>query len=167
MNFTFFVVNFTFGFVVAVVQLLTCVSLSATPQTAARQASLSFTILQTISFTHFPSCLQSFPASGSFPMSRLFVSGGQSIGASVLTSVLPMNIQGWFPLVLTSLISFLSKGLSRVFSSTIIQKYQFFGTQPSLWSQLSHPYMTIGKTVTLSTWAFVGKVMSLLFNTAF
>ena len=106
-------------------------------------------------------CFQSLPASRSFPMSWLFASG-QSIGASVL--VLPMNIQGWFPLVLTSLISFLSKGLSRVFSSTIIQKYQFFGTQPSLWSQLSHPYMTIGKTVTLSTWAFVGKVMSLLFN---
>ena len=126
---------------------------------------LSWWCYPAISFTHFPSCPQSFPASGSFPMSRLFVSGGQSIGASVLTSVLPMNIQGWFPLVLTSLISFLSKGLSRVFSSTIIQKYQFFGTQPSLWSQLSHPYMPIGKTVALSIWTFIGKVMSLLFNT--
>ena len=96
--------------------------------------SLSWWCHPTISFTHFSSCLQSFPASGSFPMSRLFVSGGQSIGASVLTSVLPMNIQGWFPLGLTGLISLQSKGLSRVFSSTIIQKHKFFGTQPSLWS---------------------------------
>ena len=72
------------------------------------------------------SCPQSFPASGSLPMSQLFSSGGQGIGASA--SVLPMNIQGWFPLGLTSLISLLSKGLSRVFSSTTAQKHQFFGT---------------------------------------
>ena len=78
-------------------------------------------------------CLQSFPASGSFPMSQLFASGGQSIGASALASVLPMNIQGWFPLELTGLISLQSKGLSRVFSSTTIQKHQFFSIQPSLW----------------------------------
>ena len=82
----------------------------------------------------FSSCSQSFPASGSFPMSRLFTSGGQSIGASASASVLPVNIQGWFPLGLTGLISLLSKGLSRVFSSTTIWKHQFFGTQPSLWS---------------------------------
>ena len=68
----------------------------------------------------FSFCLQSFPASGSFPMSRLFTSGGQSTGASASASVLPMNIQGWFPLGLTGLISLLSKGLSRVFSSTIM-----------------------------------------------
>ena len=79
----------------------------------------------------FSSCLQSFPASGSFPMSWLFVSGGQSIGASA--SVLPMNIQDWLPLGLTGLISLLFKGLSRVFSSTPVQKYQFFSAQPSLW----------------------------------
>ena len=79
----------------------------------------------------FSSCLQSFPTSGPFPVSRLFSSGGQSIGASA--SVLPMNIQGLFPLGMTDLISLLSKGLSRVFSSTTIQKHQFFGTQPSLW----------------------------------
>ena len=79
------------------------------------------------------SCPQSFPASGSFPVSRLFTSGGQSIRASASASDLPMNIRGWFPLRLTGLISVLSKGLSRVFSSTTIQKYQFFGTQPSLW----------------------------------
>ena len=74
-------------------------------------------------------CLQSFPTSGSFPMSRLFRTPGQSIGTSALTSVLPMNIQDWFPLGLTGLISLLSKGLSRVFSSTTIQKHQFSGTQ--------------------------------------
>ena len=79
-------------------------------------------------------CFQSFPVSGSFPVSQFFPSGGQSIGASASASVLPMNIQGWSPLVLTILISLLSKGLSRVFSSTTVQKHQFFGTQPSLWS---------------------------------
>ena len=82
----------------------------------------------------FSSCLQSFPASGSFPMSGLFTSGDQSIGGSASASVLPMNIQGWFPLGWTGLISLQSKGLSRVFSSTTIWKHQFFSTQPSLWS---------------------------------
>ena len=80
------------------------------------------------------SCPQSFPASGSFLMSRLFVSGGQSIGASALASVLPVNIQGLFPLGLTGLISLQSKGLSRVFSNTTVQKHQFFGALFSLWS---------------------------------
>ena len=75
----------------------------------------------------FSSCPQSFPASGSFPMSWLFISGGQSIGASASASVLPMNIQGWFPLGLTGLISLLPKGFSRVFSSSTVQKHQFFG----------------------------------------
>ena len=82
----------------------------------------------------FSSCLKSFPASGSFLMSWLFASGGQSIGASVSTSVLPMNIQGWFPLGLIGLISLLSKGLSRVFPNITVQKYQFFNEMPSLWS---------------------------------
>jgi len=113
----------------------------------------------------FSSCLQSFPASGSTPMSQLFALGGQSIGASDSASVLLMNIQGWFPLGLTGLISLPSKGLSRVFSSTTVWKHQFFGTQPSLQLKLSHPYMTTGKTITLTIWTFVGKVMSLLFNT--
>ena len=81
--------------------------------------------------------LQSFPASGSFPMSQLFTSGGQSIGASASASVLPMNIQDWYPVGLTGLISLQSKGLTRVFSSTTIQKCQFFDAQPSLWS-ISH-----------------------------
>ena len=79
----------------------------------------------------FSSCLQSFPASGSFPRSQFFASGDQSIGASASASVLPMNIS---PLWLTGLISLKSKGLSRVFSNTTVHKYQFFGIQPSLWS---------------------------------
>ena len=81
----------------------------------------------------FSSCLQSFPASGSFSMSQFLTSGGHSIGASASASVLPMNIQDWFPLGLTGLISLQSKGLSRVFSSTTIWKHQFFGAQRSLW----------------------------------
>ena len=82
----------------------------------------------------FSSYLQFFPASGSFLMNQLVTSGGQSIGALVSASVLPMNIQDWFPLGLTGLISLLCKGLSRVFSNTTIQKHQFFNAQPSLWS---------------------------------
>ena len=83
------------------------------------------------SVTHFSSCPQYFPASGPFPVSQHFASGDQNFGAS--TSVFSMNIQGWFPLGLTGLISLKSKGLSRVFSSTFC-RHQFFGTQPSLWS---------------------------------
>ena len=80
----------------------------------------------------FSSCLQSFPASGSFSIqSQFFTSGGQSIGVSASASVLPMNIQDWFPLGLTGLISLKSKGLSRVFSNITVQKHQFFGTQLS------------------------------------
>ena len=77
---------------------------------------------------------QSFPASGSFPLSQLFTSGGQSIGAPASASVLPVNSQGWFLLGLTALLSLHSKGRARVFSSTTIRKHQFFGTHPSLWS---------------------------------
>ena len=80
----------------------------------------------------FSSCLQSFPASGSFPVSQFFASGGQSIGVSTSASVLSMSIQDWFPLGLTGLISLQSKGLSRVFSKTTVQKHQLFGTQLSL-----------------------------------
>ena len=82
----------------------------------------------------FFSCLQSFPASGSFPMSQFFPSGGQNTGASASASVLPMNIQDWFPLGWTGWISVQSKGLSRVFSNTTVQKHQFFGAQLSLQS---------------------------------
>ena len=79
------------------------------------------------------SCLQSFPESGSFPVSRLFAPGSQSTGASASASVLPMNIQGWSPLGWTGLISLQSKGLSRVFSNATIWKHQFFGAQPFTW----------------------------------
>ena len=82
----------------------------------------------------FSSCLQSFPAFGSFPVSQLFPSDGQMIGASVSASVPTVNIQDWFTLGLTSLISLQLKRLSRVFSNTTVQKHQFFGTQLSLWS---------------------------------
>ena len=81
-------------------------------------------------------CLQFFPASGCFLMSLLFTSGGQSIGALVSASVLPMNIQGWFPLGFTGLITLQSKGLSIIFSSTTIWKHKFFGTQTSLVAQM-------------------------------
>ena len=135
-------------FFVVVVQLLSCCQTIVSPWTAALQASLSFTISQsllkcllnwwchpTISSSVAPfSCPQSLPASGSFPMSRLFaqdMEGGQSIGASA--SVLPMNIQEWLLLELTGLISLLSRKLSRVFSSTTIQNLKLLGSQPSLW----------------------------------
>ena len=129
---------------------LSRVQLFVTPLTAAPQASCpslspgvcsnSCPLWQwchpTISSSVIPfsSCLPSLPASGSFPVSQLFTSGGQSIGASTSALVFPMNIQGWFPLGLIGLISLLYKGLSRGFSKTTVQKHQFFGAQPSLWS---------------------------------
>ena len=94
---------------------------------------------------------------GFFPMSQLFASDGQRIGASASASVLPMNIQGWFLLGWTALISLQSKGLSRVFSNTTVQKHQFFSAQPSSQSQLSHPYMTTGKTIDLTRWTLLAK----------
>ena len=110
-------------------------------------------------------CLQSFPASGSFPRSQFFASGGQSIGVSASASVLPINIQDSFLLGLTGLISLQSKGLSRVFSNfsnsskaSILQRLAFFIVQ------LSHLYMITGKTIALTRWTFVSKVLSLLFN---
>ena len=112
-----------------------------------------------------PSNHRSFPAPRSFPMSQFFTLGGQSTGVSASGSVLPMNIQDWFPLGWTGLISLQSKGFSRVFSNTTVQKHQFFGAQFSLWSNsYLHPYMTTGTTIALTRWTFVGKVMSLLFN---
>ena len=108
-----------------------------------------------------PLAPKSLPASGSFPMSQLFAWGGQSIGVSASASVLPMNTQDWSPLGWTAWICFQSKGLSRVFSSTTVQKHEFFRAQLS--SQ-SNSHMTTGKTIALTRWTFVGKVMSLLFN---
>ena len=90
------------------------------------------TILSSV--IHFSSCLQFFPTSGFFPMCQMFPSGRQSIGASASASVLPVNIHGWSPLGWTDLISLLSKGLSRVFSNTIVWRHQFFDTQPFSWS---------------------------------
>ena len=115
-------------------------------------------------FSFFP---QSFPVSGSFPVSQLFTSGGQSIGASALAPALPMNTQGWFPLGWTSLTSLLSKGLSKIFSTLTVRRHQFFAIQPCLWSS-SHIctlYMTTGKVIALTLQTFVGEVMSLLLNT--
>ena len=156
-----------------IAQSLGCVWLFATPWTAAHQAPLSFTIswgllkLMSIepvmllaiscSAALFSSHLQSSPASGSFPMSWLFASGGQRIGASA--SALPMNIQGWFPLRLTSLISLLSQESSHHSSKAPILWHSTFFI-----IHLSHPYMSTGKTIALIRQTFVGKGMSLLFN---
>ena len=110
----------------------------------------------------FSSCLQSFPASGSFPTSQLFTSGGQNIGASASAPVLPMNIQDWFPLGLTGLVSLQSKRLSRVFLQHHSSK------APVLWHsaffivQLSQAYLPTGKTIALTRWTSVGKVMFML-----
>ena len=130
------------------VQLLSHVQLFETPRIAARQAALSITNSQSYSnscpsswWCHptisssvdpFSSCLQSFPASGSFPMSQFFASGGQSIGVSASASVLAINIQDWFPLGWPGWISLQSKGLSRILSNPTVQKDQFFGAQLSL-----------------------------------
>ena len=112
----------------------------------------------------FSSLLQSFSTSGSFPMSQLFTSGGQSIGVSASAPVLPMNIRDWFPLGCIGLISLLSKGLSRVFSNTTLPKALILWSWVFSTVQLSYPYMTAGKTIALTRWTFVGKVMSLLFS---
>ena len=135
--------------IISSVQSLSRVRLSATPWTTTHQASLSITnswsLLKLMSIklvmpsNHLILChpllqLQSFPVSGSFPMSQFLASGGQSIGVSASASVFPMNIQDWFPLGLSGFISLQSKGLSRVFSNTIVQKHQFFGAQLPLWS---------------------------------
>ena len=129
--------------------MLTCVLVFATPWTTAYQAFLSFTIPQSLLKlmsiesmmppNHLILCCplllpSIFPNIRVFSMSRLFESGGQTTGASASASVLPVNIQGRFPLGWTGWISLLSKGLSIVFSSTTIQKSQFFTAQPSLWS---------------------------------
>ena len=130
------------------VQSLSHVQLFETPRTVAHQASLSITNSRAYSNScplsrgchptissfviRFSSCLQSFPASGFFPVSHFFESGGQSTGVSASASVLPMNIQNWSPLGWTRWISLLSKGLSRVFSNTTVQEHQVFGAQLSL-----------------------------------
>ena len=138
---------------------------SSAPRVYSNSCPLSRRCHPTISSSVIPfsSCLQSFPASGPFQMSQLFASGGQRIGASASASVVPMNAQDWSPLGWTGWISLQSKGPSRVFSNTTVQKHQLFGAQLSLWSN-SHLHMTTGKTIALTRRSFVDKVMSLLFN---
>ena len=126
------------------VQSLSRVRLFAISWTVACQASLSIT--NSSSFVPFSSCLQSFPAIGSFPVSQFFTSGGQSIGVSVSASVLSMIIQDWFPLGWTGWISLQSKGLSRVFSNTTVQKHQFLGAQLSLLSKSRIHTWPLGKS---------------------
>ena len=168
---SFFLLNFypifenSWFTVLCSVQFSHSVVFFATPWTTACQASLSITDFQsllklmsiesvmpsnhlTLSPLSPPVFNQSFPASSSFPMCWLFASDGQSIGSSTSATVLPMNIQGWFPLGLTDLIFLLSKGLLSIFSSTTIRNHQSFSSQPSLWSNshictwlLEKPYL--------------------------
>ena len=140
---------------------------SPSPRACSNSCPLSQWCHPTISssVTPFSSCLQSFLASGSFPKSQLFASGGQSIGAAASASVLPMSIQVCIPLGLTGLISLLSKGLSRVFFNTTVQKHEFFGAQLSLWCS-SHIHTWLLQNPILIRWTFVGKVLPLFFNIA-
>ena len=119
-----------------------------------------------ISFSVVPlsSCPQSLPASKSFPMSQLFAWGAQSTRVSALALFLPKKSQGWSPSEWTGWISLQSKGLSRVFSNTIVQKHQFFGAQLSSQSNSHIHTWPLGKAIALTRRTFVGKVMSLLFN---
>ena len=158
------------------VQSLSHVWLFETPWIAEHQASLSITnswillklmsIKSVVPSNPFIPCHPLSLLPSIFPSIRVFSNkfftlGGQSIGVSASASVLPTNIQDWFPLGWTGWISLQSKGLSRIFSNNTVQKYQFFGAQLSM-VQLSHPYMTTGKTIALTIWPFLSKVMSLL-----
>ena len=139
---------------------LPCPSLSS--RVCSDSCPLNWWCYLTISFSAavISSCPQSFPASGLSPMSWLSVPGGQSIGVSASASVLPVNIQDWFPLGLTGLISFHSKGFSRVFSNTTVGKSQFFRCSTFFMVQFLHPYMTTGKTIALTIWTFVSSNVS-------
>ena len=138
---------------------------SPTPRVYSNSCPLSRWCHPTISSSVVPfsSCLQSFSASGSFPMSQFFASGDQNIGASASVWVLPMNIQDWFPLGWTGWISLQAKGFLSLLKhhsskASILWHSAFFTVQ------LSHPYMATGKTIALTQRTFVGKEMSLLFN---
>ena len=111
----------------------------------------------------FPSCPQSFPASGSFQITQHFTSGGQSIGVLASTSVLQMNTQNWSLLAYTGWISLQSKGLSRVFSNSTVQAINY-SVLSCFILQISHPYVTTGKTIALTRWTLVDNIMSLFFN---
>ena len=156
------------------VQLFSHVWLSAVPWTAACQASLSITssksmlklmsIKLVMSSNHLILLPSIFPSIRVFSSESVLCIGGQSIGDSVSASVFPMNIQDWFPLGLTGWISLQSKGLSRVFFIATVQKQSILWHSVFFMVQFSHPYMITGKTIGLTRWSFVGKVMSLLFN---
>ena len=137
---------------------------SPNPGACSNSCPLSWWCHVTILFSVvlFSSCLQSFPVSGSFPMSQFFASGGQSIGVSASTSVLPMNIQDWFPLGSTGWISL--KFNSQVFSNTTVQKASILQHSAFFIVKLLLPYMTTGRAIASTRWTLVGKVMSLLFN---
>ena len=131
---------------------------SPTPGACSNSCPSGWWCHPTISSSVIPfSCLQSFPALGSFAVSQFFASGGQSIGASVSASVFALNVQDWFPLELTGLISLQSKRLSRVFSSL---KALILWYSDLFMVQLSHLYITTGKTVALTIWIFVSKDVS-------
>ena len=161
------------------VQSLIRVRLFATPWAAACQASLSFTnswsllkltcIELVMPCNHLILCcplllLPPIPPSIRVFSSESFASGDQSIGVSASASILPMNKQDWSSLGWTGWISLQSKGLSRVFSNTTVQKHQFFGTQLSSQSNPHTHTWPLEKTIALTRWTFVDKVMSLLFN---
>ena len=131
---------------------------SPSPGACSKSCPLSWWCYPTISSSMgpFSSCLQSCPAPGCFPVSQFFASGDRSIGVSASKSVLPMNIQDWFPLGRNGWISLQSEGISSVFSNTTVQKYQFFGSQFLYSSTLT--------SISLTRWTFIGKVMSLIFN---
>ena len=169
------------GLFVVVVLSLSCVQLFATPWTAACQASLSLTISWSLpKFMSLASVVPSshlklwrslflltliFPRSGTFPMSQLFTSDNPNTLVSPLASVLLWSIQGLFPSRLTGLISLLSKGLSGVFSKTTVWRHQFFWCSAFFMVHLSWPYVTTGMTIALTILTFVGRVISLFFNT--
>ena len=143
---------------------LPCLSLS--PRVCSNSGPLSRWCHPTISSSLIPfsSCLQSFLALGSFPKSQFFTSGGQSIGVSASASVFPMNIQDWFLLGLTGWISLQSKETFKSLLQHHSSKASILRCSAFFIVKLSHPHMTTGKTVALTRWTFVGKVMSLLFN---
>ena len=173
----FLVPLFTF---IVVVQPLSCVRLFVTAWTAVCQVPLYSTVsCGLLKFMSIKSVMLSnylilccpllllpsiFPSIRIFSNDSGFAWGGQSIRDSASATILPMNIQSWFPLGWTGWISLQSKGLSRVFSHTTVQKHQFFSIPPFFMVRLSHPYMTTGKTIALRIWAFVRKIMSLLLN---
>ena len=159
---------------------LSCVLLFATPWTASHQASLSFTICQSLLklmsiesvmlSNNLILCHPLFLLPSIFSSIRVFSNESAlcikwpKTGASASASVLPMNIQGRFPLRLTGLISLQSKGISRVLSGTTVWKHKILQCSAFFMVPLSHPYMTTGKTIALTRWTFVGKLISLLLN---